>query len=159
MRRMTTTTTIPFTRSITRVLEQIDSSFIDGSAAPHRYWKRYHRLTDGDPWNLTSVWTQTLTVSIPPTGSKTTSPFMLAFPFPENTTWDGNDMNTLDEELYAYEDYHVSRSVNGMAFDSTLSVPNATTTTWSVFGQEIYANGVRLIRRQRDDLVSGTESL
>ena len=32
-------------------------------------------------------------------------------------------MNTLDEELYAYEDYHVSRSVNGMAFDSTFPYP------------------------------------
>ncbi|HRS40022.1 MAG TPA: hypothetical protein P5292_12650, partial [Bacteroidia bacterium] len=88
------------------------------------------------------------------------------FPISENTTWDGNDMNTLDEELYAYEDYHVSRSVNGMAFDSTLSVLQRDDNNFveRVYGQEIYANGVGLIRRQRDDLgkrngivVKGTE--
>ncbi|HRU60515.1 MAG: hypothetical protein ACO1G7_07105 [Bacteroidota bacterium] len=148
------------------VLEQIDSSFIDGSGRSAQVLKRYHRLTDGDPWNLTSVWTQTLTVSAAYRFEDNITFHKLAFPISENTTWDGNDMNTLDEELYAYEDYHVSRSVNGMAFDSTLSVLQRDDNNFveRVYGQEIYANGVGLIRRQRDDLgkrngivVKGTE--
>ena len=63
------------------VLEQIDSSFIDGSGRSAQVLKRYHRLTDGDPWNLTSVWTQTLTVSAAYRFEDNITFHKLAFPF------------------------------------------------------------------------------
>jgi hypothetical protein len=149
-----------------QVMEQIDSSYTDGSGRPAQVLKRYHRLTDNDSWNLTAVWTQTLTVSAAYRFEDNVTYHKLAFPISDNISWNGNDMNTLEEELYSYEDFHVNRSVNGLAFDSTLAVLQRDDNNFveRVYGQEIYANGVGLIRRQRDDLgkrngivVKGTE--
>lgn len=149
-----------------QVMEQIDSTFTDGSGRPTQVLKRFHRLDDAQPWNLTAVWTQTLTMSAAYRFEDNVTYHKLAFPISENTTWDGNDMNTLEEEVYSYEDFHVARTIQGLSFDSTLAVLQRDDNNFveRVYGQEIYANGVGLVRRQRDDLgkrngivVRGTE--
>jgi hypothetical protein len=78
----------------------------------------------------------------------------LAFPINSSIKWDGNDMNTEDEELYEYEELHTANTFNSLQFDSTITVLQRDDLYFigSIYGKEIYAAGVGMIFHQRDEL-------
>ena len=78
----------------------------------------------------------------------------LAFPINEDISWNGNDANSEDEEIYSYEYFHEQGSIGGLSFDSTLSVIHMDEDNYieRIYRNEIYAAGVGLIYRQQDVL-------
>jgi hypothetical protein len=78
----------------------------------------------------------------------------LAFPIDEDITWNGNDANTDDEEMYSYEYFHIPGTYQSLDFDSTLSVLQIDEDNFieKIFKQEVYASGVGLVYKQVSNL-------
>ena len=137
-----------------QVKEKIDSSFIDGQGRVAQRILRYRRDNSSDPWNFLSVWTQTRTTNAAYRFEENIVFHKLSFPVNTGIYWDGNDSNTLSEEIYTYEDIHASRVINAMPFDSTLSVMQRNDDNFveKIYGYEVYARDIGLIFKQRDNL-------
>jgi len=138
------------------VKEVIDSSFIDGLQRAVQVIRRYKRNSDTLPWEIFNTWTQVIN-SFSAYRTEDNIPYhKLSFPI-NDQQWNGNDANSLGEELYEYENYHVPYSINSLSFDSTLSVfkgdpDNYDNYVERIYGREIYANHVGMIFKERDDL-------
>ncbi|HNP99363.1 MAG TPA: hypothetical protein PKK99_09925 [Bacteroidia bacterium] len=137
-----------------QVREEIDSTFADGQGRPVQVILRYKRNSDLEAWSLVAVWTQTLSLSSAYRTEDNVPYHKLAFPINGSTMWDGNDANIQEEEMYEYTDYHTALTIGGFDFDSTLTVLQRDEDNYveRIFGQEIYATGVGMIYKQRDDL-------
>ena len=149
-----------------QVKEVISDTYIDEEGRPNLIVKRYRRENDSVAWEEVNVCPQVLTMSAAYRTEDNIIYHRLALPINSTIQWDGNDANTLDEEMYSYESFHSSLSMNGFDFDSTLSVLQVDEDNFveKIYGEEIYANHVGLIYRERDDLrkingmpVTGTE--
>ena len=146
--------------------EVIGDSYFDGEGRLNQVIKRYRRDNDTLPWDVLNVWTQVLTNATAYKTEDNVPYHKLGFPINDLTSWNGNDANTLEEELYEYQNYHVPLTLNGLSFDSTLSVlqRNDNNFVFRIYAKEIFANHVGLIYKERDDLhlinslpVKGTE--
>jgi hypothetical protein len=138
-----------------QIKEVIDETFIDGEGRLVQVIRRFRRDNDSLEWIQENVCTQLLTLTAAYRTEDNIIYHRLAFPISGNTKpWNGNDMNTLDEEMYEYEGFHVPIEMNSLAFDSTLSVLQVDEDNFveRIYGEEIYANHVGLIFRQRDNL-------
>jgi hypothetical protein len=136
------------------IKEVIDSAYVDGTGREIQVIKRYYRRFTQEDWSLINVWTQYLTSNSAYRVENNISLHKLAFPISADITWNGNDANAEDEELYSYEYFHEPGIFNSLEFDSTLSVIQVDEDNYieRIFGNEIYATGVGLIFRQYDNL-------
>jgi hypothetical protein len=136
------------------IREEIDSTFLDGQGREAQVIIRYKRMNDSLPWILTDVWTQTLTLSSAYRTENNIPYHKLSFPITASAWWNGNDANTLGEEIYTYGDIHRPNTVGAWSFDSTVSVLQIDENNYieRSFGKEVYANGVGLVFKQRDEL-------
>lgn len=147
--------------------EVVGETFIDGQGRPVQIIQRFRRDNDSEEWSEINVCTQLVTAAAMYRTDDNIAYHKLAFPISSNTQpWNGNDMNTLDEEFYQYENFHVPLTMNAFDFDSTLSVLQVDEDNFveKIYGEEVYANHVGLIYREHDDLrkmngfpVKGTE--
>ena len=136
------------------IREQLDSAFLDGAGRLNQIVKRFKRKDSIADWSLTDVWTQTVTTVGAYRNENNICYHKLSYPIGVESYWNGNDANTLAEEMYSYEYFHEPGFVNGMAFDSTLAVLQIDENNYveRIFGREIYAAGVGLIYKERDEL-------
>ncbi len=134
--------------------EIIDSEFIDESGRENQIIKRYRRLDSLDEWTLTNVWTQNISSYAAYRIEDNISYHKLAFPMNTDITWNGNDANTLDEEMYVYEYVNQPATIQSLEFESTISVIQIDENNFveTFFGNEIYASGVGLIYKERNEL-------
>ncbi len=148
------------------IKEVIDSSFIDNAGRQTEIIKRYRRNDTLEIWRLSCVWTQRLNSINAYRTEDNVSFHKLSFPINSSISWNVNDANTYDEEINSYEYFHQPGVLNGLSFDSTLSVLQVDENNFisRIFGKEIYATGIGLVFKQRDDLgkrsgvvVSGVE--
>lgn len=137
-----------------QIREEIDSTFSDGQGNPAQVVLRFRRNSPGEEWTLSNVWTQTLSLTGAYRMEDNVYYHKLAFPINGSTVWDGNDMNTQEEELYQYDDFHIARTIGVLSFDSTLSVLQRDENNYveRIYGLEIYAAGIGMVFKERDDL-------
>ena len=137
-----------------QIKDKIDSSFIDLEGRLNQVRLRYHRDNDTLPWQLTEVWTQYLSSTSAYLTEENIKYHKLSFPINATITWNGNDSNTEEEELYYYDYFHESDVLNGLSFDSTLSVIQIDENNFveTIYGNEKYAAGVGMIYKERNDL-------
>lgn len=137
-----------------QIREVIDSSFSNGQGQETQVLLRYKRQTSSENWTLINVWTQTLNLSGAYRTEDNVAYHKLAFPINSGISWNGNDANTEEEELYTYDSFHQSATVGGISFDSTLTVIQRDEENFieSIYGEERYATGVGMIYKRRDDL-------
>jgi len=137
-----------------QVKERIDSNFIDGEGRLAQRVMRYRRNDTTAAWSFMNVWTQTRTASVAYRNEDNVIFQKLVFPVSTDAEWDGNNSNTLDEEIYTYTAAHVQRTVGSLNFDSTVSVLQRDDDNFveRIYGYEIYANHVGLVFKQRDNL-------
>lgn len=137
-----------------QVKEVVDSSYIDGAGKRRQILLKYRRNSSDEEWLLANVWTQLLTNSSAYRYEDNVALHKLAFPINSSIEWNGNDANTLEEEFYFYSSYHTPYSLSGFSFDSTLSVLQRDDDNYveRIYGLEIYATGVGMIYKERDDL-------
>ena len=137
-----------------QVMEVIDSSILDLQGRTNQIILRYFRHSASDPWNFTATWTEYLTLSSAYKNEDNVPYHKLSFPISAGITWNGNDANNLGAEDYKYLDFHVPRNIGGFNFDSTLTVLHTDDDNYvqKKFGEEIYATGVGMIYKEKDDL-------
>ena len=149
-----------------QIKERIDTSYLDLQGRTNQVLLRFKRILVSDPWTLTAVWTQFINSNVAYRTEDNISYHKLSFPINSTTTWNGNDSNTLNEEDYFYDYFHEQSSVNGISFDSTLSVIQIDENNYveKIYGNEKYATGIGMIYKEKDDLgkkngqvVKGTE--
>ncbi len=136
------------------VMEKLDSSFLDGEGKENQIIKYYRRTDSLSSWNFVNVWTQSLTPTAAYRSENNIRMHKLAFPINSSITWNGNDANTFDEEMYHYENINESGSYNSLFFDSTISVLQIDENNYveKIYGKEVYATHVGLIYKERNEL-------
>ncbi len=137
-----------------QIKDKIDSSYIDLEGRVNQVRLRYHRDNDTMQWQLTEVWTQYLSSTSAYLTEDNIKYHKLSFPINSTISWNGNDSNTEDEEIYYYDYFHESDALNGLSFDSTLSVIQIDENNFveTIYGNEKYAAGVGMIYKERNDL-------
>jgi hypothetical protein len=136
------------------IREEIDSSFIDGAGQENQVVKRFRRPDSLSTWTIMGVWTQRLTSTTAYRTEDNINYHKLSFPINSSITWNGNDANTFEEEIYYYDFFHEFYSINSFSFDSVISVIQIDEDNFieKIYGNEKYASGVGLIYKQRDEL-------
>jgi hypothetical protein len=134
--------------------EIIDETYIDGERRPAQIIKQYRRDNDTMDWVQTGVCTQVRTATAAFKTVDNITYHKMAFPITDQVSWDGNDVNTLSEEMYHYQDIHVSMVLGTLSFDSTVSVLQIDESNFieKTYGLEIYANHIGMIYKERDEL-------
>jgi hypothetical protein len=150
-----------------QIKEIIDSSYEDIQGRNVQVLLRYRRDSIHIDWALQNVWTQTLSSSTAYRTEDNVPYHKMSFPIDSKITWNGNDMNTLEEEEYSYEYFHEPDNINALSFDSTLSVLQRDDDNFiqKIYAKEMYANHIGMIYKERMDLlknagvipVTGTE--
>lgn len=148
------------------IKEVIDHAYVDDQGNNVQVIYRFKRNSTTEPWSVIQAWTQRLN-SIGAYRTEDNIPLQkMAFPIRKNTVWNGNAMNTQDEEKYSYTNLHKSFTINEQKFDSTVTIVQADENNYieRLYSIEIYAAGVGMIYKENDRLekrigivVEGTE--
>lgn len=146
--------------------EVVDSTFIDGAGDRSQLVMRYRRSDSTAAWSFINVGTQQLSSTAAYRTLDNVSFHVLSFPMNLTTAWDLNDKNLEEEELCSYEALHESLILNGLNYDSTVSVLQIDDDNFveKIYGYEIYAARIGLVYKERLNLrkingivVQGTE--
>ena len=137
-----------------QIKDKIDSTFIDLEGRANQIRLRYRRDNDTMQWELSDVWTQYLSSTSAYLTEDNIKYHKLSFPINSTASWNGNDSNTEEEEIYFYDYFHEGDVINSLSFDSTLSVIQIDENNYveTIFGNEKYAAGVGMIYKERNDL-------
>lgn len=141
-----------------QVKEVIESVFTDNQGRQTQRIERYKRLSPADPWIIYRVWSANLVTS---SGNwryekkEDNITFVkLTFPPVVGKTWNGNSMNTSEDQEYEYTFVNEPAFMNGISFDSSLTVSQYfyEDILDSVAYEERYATGVGLCYKLQDSI-------
>ena len=131
--------------------EQVGKSYINQTGGTTYTLNRFKRNDNSLPWEIDSVWT-VIKSKTNVVVSENNIPFTkLVFPVSDQKKWDGNAFNTLEEELYTYENVYQPFTLNGIDFNYTLKVIQEYNPDSIVMWDqrsEIYAENVGLISKE-----------
>lgn len=136
------------------IREVIDHTITDGVGDVSQVIYRYKRNMPNEDWSIIAAWTQKLNSIGAYRTEENVRYQKLAFPISRNTEWNGNNMNTLEEQLYSYTDLHQQYSVSNLVFDSTITVVQLDENNFIErnFAIEVYATDVGVVFKQNDRL-------
>ena len=140
-----------------QIKDVIDSFYTDNTGTRTQVIIRYKRANSSASW----LYQKTYTANLYPTRATRTEDGVkyvkLAFPVAVNTTWNGGAYNALpstyfqwDDTVFQYTSVNSPLSINGVYFDSTLTVlqDNENTQEYHRSYTEQYAVGVGRISKQ-----------
>lgn len=137
-----------------QIKEIIESDFYDNESRLTQRIERYKKTSDTTNWFLKDVWVSNLTPSTAEKVEENLRYVKLIFPIIENKTWNGNAFNTLGAHDYEYDNIFEPYTVNGLTFNSTVTVIQYDDTN-GIFVKnqvEVYAKNVGLIYRKFRDV-------
>ncbi len=105
-----------------QIKEVIESIIADNEGRPTLRLERYKRSTPNDPWVIYKVWTANIDLKSLERKEDNVTYIKLIFPPENGAKWDGNKKNNLDEKFYEITDVNEPDNINGLSFDSTLTV-------------------------------------
>jgi hypothetical protein len=136
------------------IKEYFESTYNDNEGRPTQRIERYKKI-DTLPYFLKDVWASNLTQSTAEKVEENVRFVKLVFPIVEDKQWNGNAYNTKDPQDYTYYHVFMPYTVNGVTFDSTVTVIQASDTTNLVEPTnefEVYAKHVGLIYKRFMDV-------
>lgn len=141
-----------------------ESSFIDDENRPSVRIERFKRISDTLNWDVTDVWSKTRTTLIAEQNEENVIFIKHNFPIEPGKEWLGNnrsDHESIETWLgqspipadwnYMYQDVHQAYTVNGLTFDSTVTVVQIDRPAafgLNLLSQEVYALNIGLIHRE-----------
>lgn len=142
-----------------RIKESIEAVFKDNQNRDTyklvRYKKKYQVGISYDQmnWVLQDVWSVNLTSTTAEVNEENRRFIKLIFPIEKNSTWNGNAQNNLGEWIYKYSEVHQPFTLNGLQYDSTLTVTQKKESTAIYYKNytEQYAKGVGMIYKEVSD--------
>lgn len=141
-----------------------ESAFVDDENRSSIRVERSKRILDTLSWDITDIWSKARTTLTAEQNEENVIFIKHNFPIENGKEWLGNNrsehesieswlgQSPIPEDWsYTYEDVHQDYTVNGLTFDSTVTVvqidrPAAFGLT--LFSQEVYALNVGMIHRQ-----------
>lgn len=139
------------------VREEYKETFTDGGGNQVRRIERFSRTDTSLPWMLTDVWSAGIDANKAIWNEENLRFVKLVFPPTPGLTWRGNQFinvdegpNFLDDWTYELTELDVVKSVNGMNFDSTLTVILHADSNLieKTYAREVYAKGVGLVEKE-----------
>ncbi len=142
-----------------RIKESIETVYKDNQNRDTyklvRYKKKYQEgvFYDQMTWVLQDVWSVNLTATTAEVNEENKRFIKLIFPVEKNTIWNGNAQNNIGEWKYKYTEVHQPLSLNGLQYDSTLTVTQKKENTAIYYKNytEQYAKGVGMIYKEVSD--------
>ena len=133
---------------------QIEDTITDNLGRINRKYVRYKKTNVNDPWQISDVWMTIVDGVNAELVEENQRIIKLKFPINEFTNWNANIFNLDDKLDCYYENLHQSRSINGLYFDSTVTVNQGSVRNFLRYfnKNEVYANGVGLISKYYKDL-------
>lgn len=133
----------------------IGETYLDDEQDTAQKVYRYIRPDANTPWSIKDVWWRKIVGQRGIQYEENIPYIKLVFRPADDKIWDGNALNQQNEWEYYYEDIHVSKTIQGNTFDSTLTVRQRNFETLVDFqnAYEIYANNVGLIKKYYKNLV------
>jgi len=105
-----------------KIREQVESTFMDNQNRETQRIERYKQISDTTSWYINNVWAMNLTASTAEKVEENQRYIKLIFPVKKGKTWDGNAYNILGEQEYEFGSVGKAYTVNGITFDSTVTV-------------------------------------
>ncbi|MGD0711475.1 MAG: hypothetical protein ABR968_09895 [Bacteroidales bacterium] len=132
-----------------QIKELIQSTFLDLSNRTTQRIERYETM-DTIPIFLKDVWVSNLTNIDAEKVEENIRYIKLVFPVTGSQTWNGNAYNTFEAQDYQYANVNVPYTINGLSFDSTVTVIQDTVFNLieDLNEYEIYAKHVGLIYKR-----------
>jgi hypothetical protein len=142
-----------------RIKETIEAVFKDNQNRDTyklvRYKKKYQSGIPYDSldWILQDVWSVNLTFSTAEVNEENIRFIKLIFPITKNSAWNGNAQNNIGEWNYKYTEVHQPLLLNGLQYDSTLTVTQKKESTAIYYKNytEQYAKGIGMISKEISD--------
>lgn len=128
----------------------MESNFPDMLGRPSVRIERYWKTEPTQNWTIRDVWFQTLNGNYAERIEENVRFVKMLLPVAEGNAWNGNLYNTLDNWTYRMVDVHKPFTLNGITYDSTLTVLqiDSTLLTLRYYGKEIWAKNVGLIYKK-----------
>lgn len=148
---------------------EIGDTITDNEGRIARRYNRYYTDSLNHPWNLHDIWTSIIEGGRAELVEENQRTIKLVFAPTKYKQWNCNAYSTLDSRDCYYRDIHKPLTVNGIAFDSTLTVEQKDFHSLIDYRREYeqYAAGVGMIYKQvtdfqiqnadMNDVVKGTE--
>lgn len=132
---------------------EIGDTVTDNEGRIARKFNRYKSASQSGPWTLTDVWTTIIENGKAELVEENQRVIKLVFPPTETQTWNMNAYNMLGTMDCYYSDLFVPRSVNGIYFDSTVTVEVQSFDSFIDFRHkyEVYARGIGLVNKYYKD--------
>ncbi|MFH0865839.1 MAG: hypothetical protein V1904_06570 [Bacteroidota bacterium] len=136
------------------IKEEIESEFYDNEGRLTQRLVRYQKSGDTSDWFLKDVWVMNRTTRTAEKVEENYRYIKLAFAIEDGCLWNGNAFNSLDEQDYEYDDVFKPATVNGITFDSTVTVKQKIdSNVIEAFNQyEIFAKKVGLVYKRYREL-------
>jgi len=130
--------------------EVIASTFTDIAGRPTQRIERFTRADTASPWIIADVWTANLLTDRYEKNEENTPYVKIKFPITNGAEWNGNLYNSFPAQPYTYTSIDDPSVVNGINFDSTLTVLQSDYEDLleKSFSAEQYATGVGLIFKE-----------
>lgn len=135
--------------------EFFESEFIDDEGKKNFRLERYIKWDDTSDWVLRDVWYVHKNSMRVEKIEENIRFVRLIFPVKENQAWDGNAMNSLDEQIYQYKNVDKIYAIDEVfSFDSTVTVvQNKVQNLLEEKDQwEVYARGIGLVYKEYKDV-------
>lgn len=131
--------------------EVVADSFTDLSGATTYKLERFVRDKEAEEWERDSVWTARVTTYQAVRIENNMAFVKLAFPLREGNTWNGNVLNTKEEENYEAKNLDASLQVGDSTFSNTVTIVQSEVLDTLVFQdvrREYYAREIGLIKKE-----------
>ncbi len=134
-----------------QIKEVVESFFTDMEGRQTARLERYKRANPAEPWIIYKVWTANLLSNRAEKKEDNITYIKLVFPPRLNLRWNGNAYNELEEQDYVITSIHTPEVVNGLAFDSVLTVLQADedNIVFKKYELEKYAAGAGLVYKEQ----------
>lgn len=133
---------------------QIEDTLIDNIGRINNKYVRYKKSNLTDSWILSDVWTTIIDGNNAEIVEENQRIIKMKFPVDGFTNWNANVFTNLSSLECFYEDLHKARTINGLAFDSTVRVNQGSDRNLIRYYKkyETYAKGVGMVEKYYKDL-------
>lgn len=137
-----------------QIKEVIAEVLVDGEGDSIQKIKRYIRDNESEEWSIKDIWTQKLTPTTAEVVEENERYIKMVFAIAYNRTWDCNALNNEPEQECYYESIYEPYTVQGVQYDSTVSVEKMNFTSFIDFRTQfdVYARNVGKIKSVYKDL-------
>jgi hypothetical protein len=144
-----------------QIMEEVDSPYVDNAGNTAFRIVRSRRTNESDPWTITDIWSANLTDHTAEKVEENLRFIKLDFPVILNRQWFGNSKIQADSNLaflngwvYEYTSVFQPLSLNGLTFDSTVTVKEDldSNAIQQYIYMEKYAKNVGMIYKYEDSL-------